>query len=330
MTSAFLFNATIAGAAVAAAFQLGLMEELDRGNEVDIASYCVQHDLHLGCTFQIARALQCFKIAVLDVETLTLRQGTAFHEINEDRGYFIWLACGYGYALQNLGRLARNENRSADMDGRSLVKRDGQLVGMAAGEYGRRHVDQFFNSVFVPRNQQIIADLGCGSAARIIEIAQQNPHVKAIGVDCDSDVIKLAARNVDASGLGGRIELVCDDVTQLRFHPKFESVTTIFSFFMGHDLWPRRRCLAVLENLRSCFPIARRMLICDTYRSDLEPSAVPPVFTLGFELLHAVMRQDIPSCAEWMSLFGESGWECVDLHPIGIPYSAIFDLKRRM
>jgi len=39
------------------------------------------------------------------------------------------------------------------------------------------------------------------------------------------------------------------------------------------------------------------------------------------------MGQYIPSVAEWMDLFDEAGWQCVARRDIGIPFSAIFDLR---
>ena len=109
--------------------------------------------------------------------------------------------------------------------------------------------------------------------------------------------------------------------------PEFSQVDVIFCFFMGHDLWPRANCLSTLRGIRSVFPRAKRFLLCDTYRSDLLPSDETPIFTLGFELTHAAMGQYIPGLSEWMDLFQEAGWTCVDRRDVGIPFSAIFDLR---
>jgi hypothetical protein len=106
-------------------------------------------------------------------------------------------------------------------------------------------------------------------------------------------------------------------------------VDVIFSFFIGHDLWPRADCLLTLARLRSAFPGARRFLLADTYRSDLPPADEAPIFTLAFETTHAVMGQYVPSLQEWDALFSESVWTCVGQRALDIPFSVIFDLRVR-
>jgi len=71
----------------------------------------------------------------------------------------------------------------------------------------------------------------------------------------------------------------------------------------------------------------KRFLLCDTYRSELSISHEIPVFTLGFEVTHAVMGQYIPSLSEWMELFAEAGWRCATRRFIDLPFSCIFDLR---
>jgi hypothetical protein len=52
-----------------------------------------------------------------------------------------------------------------------------------------------------------------------------------------------------------------------------------------------------------------------------------PIFTLGFELTHAVMGQYIPLESEWLEVFDEAGWDCANAREVGIPFSKIFDLR---
>jgi len=329
LSSSEIFNTTITGAAIAAAVDLGLMDELESSGEVSIPAFCRAHDLDIGCIVQIVRALTSCDIANLDTDTNIVQPGRSFQQVYADKGYFLWLVGGYGYALQHLAALSQNASTPADMDDRSFVKRDGRMVSAAAKQYGARYVDREFLAAIEPCKNEMIADLGCGSAARLIEIATRNPGVEGIGIDIDQNAIGLAQEMVRSAGVDDRIQVVCADIRKLEPEERFAPVTVLMSSFMGHDLWPKDRCLQVLENLQTCFPAVKRFLLCDTYRSDLIPSKQVPIFTLGFELLHAVMRQQVPTRSQWMELFAESSWECVSTRPIGIPYSVIFELRPR-
>ena len=146
-------------------------------------------------------------------------------------------------------------------------------------------------------------------------------------MEVNAGAVDLATRLVHDEGLADRISVTLADVTKLSPRPEWEDVDVLFCFFLGHDFWPRARCLETLRTLRTVFPRAGRFLLCDTYRSDLPPSQDLPTFTLGFEFTHAVMGQYIPSVAEWMDLFVEAGWTCVDRCDVDIPFSSIFDLR---
>jgi phenylpyruvate C(3)-methyltransferase len=326
LKSAGIFNATIAGVAIAAAFDLGLIEELEATGELNVPAFCGVHDLNAGCVTQIVRALTLFEVTAMDAENQIVFPGRMFQQVSDDKSYFLWLIGGYGYALQNLATLSRNSSWGSRMDDRSLVKRDGGIISTAARHYGARFVDRDFFAVLEPCEGEVIADLGCGSAARLVQIATRNPDTRGIGIDIDQNAISVARETVGSSGLDHRIHLLRADITKLNADEGFARVTTLTSFFMGHDLWPKRNCLAVLENLRFCFPAVRRFLLCDTYRAEPAFSCDVPIFTLGFELLHSVMRQEIPTRLQWMELFAESSWKCVHTRYIGIPNSAIFEL----
>lgn len=328
-SSAYIFNATIAGAAIAAALELGITDELKTVGRLNIPAFCSTHNLDTGCVLQIIRALAGFDIACLDPETQVVTAGPAFPQINADKGYFLWLVGGYGHALQNLAVLARSPSSPQSLDGRSLVKRDGRAVSLAAKYYGVNYVDREFLAALGPCEDDVIADLGCGSAARLIDIVARYPGTKGIGIDIDPSAISVAREAVKLSGFDNQIQLVCADARTLIPHAAFAPVTILTSFFMGHDLWPKARCLEVLQILRTCFPKVKRLLLCDTHRSEYFSERDIPIFTLGFELLHAVMRQEIPTRSQWMDLFAESSWECVNIRSIGIPYSVIFELNPR-
>ena len=317
-----IFNATIVSSALSAAYELGLIDRLQQQNAIDIDKFCQENTLHQSSLEATISALCCFNICRLSDSSNVVQQGPSFAEAYRYKGYFLWLIKGYGYLLQNLASIAKNENRCND-----FIKRDGKYIALAGRDYGQQFVDSYFEQLLNEFPYKYVVDLGCGSAAKLINIAQKDEAVRGIGIDINSGAVTTAQIAVETAKLQSRIKIIEGDISQLKTQPDFSEVDVIFSFFNGHDLWPRHNCLNFLKNLYLAFPNVKRFLLCDTYRSDTIPSEKIPIFTLGFEFTHGIMGQYIPSLAEWLDLFVESGWQCVEHREIGIPFSAIFDLR---
>jgi release factor glutamine methyltransferase len=57
-----------------------------------------------------------------------------------------------------------------------------------------------------------VADVGTGSGCIAIAIAHYAPNVEVVASDVAQDALDVAARNIAAHGLSGRIQLVCGDL----------------------------------------------------------------------------------------------------------------------
>ncbi|MBT9314306.1 class I SAM-dependent methyltransferase [Leptothoe spongobia] len=312
----------MASSALSAAYELGLIEALEKQQTVDIATFCQDKDLHQPSLVAIISALCCFDICHIENNQSTVKPGASFAEAYQYKGYFLWLIRGYGYLLQNLASITQNKNRHDD-----FINRDGRYIALSGRDYGQQFVDSYFEQLLSEVPYQFVADLGCGSGAKLINIVTNNPTVRGIGIDINPGAVTTARIAVDDFHLQDKVKIIEADISQLDRQSNFEEVDTVFSFFNGHDLWPYDKCSKFLTNLHTAFPNIKRFLLCDTYRSDTIPSANVPIFTLGFEFTHGIMGQYIPSLTEWLDLFAESGWQCVEHREIGIPFSTIFDLR---
>ncbi|MGB0598425.1 MAG: methyltransferase domain-containing protein [Rubripirellula sp.] len=320
--SSRIFNATVVASAISAAFDLGLFDEMRAEGKISIRRFCERNDLHCNTVRAILIALQTEKIVKFDSEKDVASTDELFQQVFFDKGYFAWLVGGYGAMLQNLSAIAKNENRKGDFSGRC-----GQRIASAGRDYGAHFVDRSFKAFLEEANYKAVADLGCGSAERLIQIGTANRNLQGIGIEVNSGAVSLARSSIAKAGLQDRIQVVAGDLRELSPSHDWEDVELVFSFFMGHDLWPRQQCLLALQNVRKMFPNAHRFLLCDTYRSQSLEKADVPIFTLGFEFTHMVMGDYVPTLNEWMELFEETEWECDACHSIGIPYSCIFDLR---
>lgn len=320
--TARIFNSAIGASAIAAAFELGLFDELDSKGSLEIESYAKAHDLHPWSVAAILHAMECCGIVHLAEDKKSATQADGFRQAFMDKGYFLWLMRGYGNLVHNLATIVRNGDTT--MDG---IGRDGRYIAMSGRDYGAHFVDPHFTEVMNEVPFTVAADLGCGSAERLIKLAKSRPDFRGVGVEVNKGAVDLARRSIEDNGLSDRLQVVHSDVKNLVYQEEFGEVEVLFCFFMGHDLWPRPNCLRAFTSIRQAFPNLKRFLFSDTYRSDHPEPQETPIFTLGFEFTHALMGQYIPSLSEWEDLFQEAGWACEGRRDISIPYSSIFDLR---
>lgn len=321
--SSLIYNGTITSGAISAAFELGLLEVLKKSEKpVLLSQFCNQQNLDYQSLKAIIYTMSCFNIVQLDKETDEITPGAHFQEIYDDQGYFYWMMGGYGGFLNRFADLSRVENRKGN-----YFSRDGAAIALSGRNYGSIHVDPFFEQIIQNLDFKKVADLGCGSAERLIQIVRRRKQIEGVGIEVNSQGAAVARRNVQDQQLQNRIEVVESDVARLEPHPAFESVELITSFFMGHDLWPRENCIAVFRNFLSVFPQVKYFVFCDTYRSNEEPKQNLPTFTLGYEVFHTLMGQHIPSLEDWYNVFSVSGWKAVAHSPVGIPFTRVFVLS---
>jgi S-adenosylmethionine-diacylgycerolhomoserine-N-methlytransferase len=58
------------------------------------------------------------------------------------------------------------------------------------------------------RPGEAVVEVGCGTARNLIRIARRYPDSKLFGLDASAEMLRTAARNVEAAGLTDRIKLV--------------------------------------------------------------------------------------------------------------------------
>ncbi len=320
--SSHLFNSTIASCSISAAFELGFLDDLAKKNErISITKYCKENHLDQGSFHTLLRSMNGFQIVSFDEQKETVEKGAQFQSIYENKGYFHWMVKGYGKMITNIAHLLDQKNR-----GENFYKRDGAAIALSGKDYGKMFVDAHVTALLDAFPFKKIADLGCGSANRLLEITKSR-NCQGIGIEIDLGGVNVARDAVAKAGRSDSVQIFQGDVSQLTPQNEFKDVDLLSSFFMGHDLWPRERCVEIFKNFRLVFPNLKYFMFCDTYRSDLASDEKAPIFTLGFEVFHALMGQYIPSLSEWNDLFSEAGWKKVKEVATDIPFTHIFFLE---
>ncbi|PRH77466.1 SAM-dependent methyltransferase [Streptomyces solincola] len=318
---ASIYNSAVAAYAIAAAWEIGALDELHRARTLDTADFARRAGLDPQSTTGLFRAMAAVGLVRRDdavVHTLD-----AFDEMYRNKSFFHWLSRGSAELFQQIPAVLRTENRTGD-----YYRRD-----PAAIAYACREIDQVtYAPTFWAAMGRVdfpftrVADLGCGSGARLMQVLDRYPGTTGVGVDIAQPSIEVARKEAHEAGFAGRAEFVQGDVLRLEPRPEYADVELLTCFMMGHDFWPRENCVATLRRLREVFPAARRLLIGDATRTAL-PDTELPVFTLGFELGHDLMGTFLPTVEDWEPVFAEGGWELVRTNRIALTVGeVIFEL----
>lgn len=321
-TSPLLFNASIASFSISSLFEIGFFDELSQTpSGVALGPFCEKKGLDRDRLMSLIFSTKCFEVLSYDDQTDVVKGDEQFDDVFANKGYFHWMLKGYGDFLTNM-----TPHLEKDKHEDLMALRDGGAIARSGKDYGKMYVDALVEDLLSSIEFEKIADLGCGSANRIIEIVKQK-GCRALGVEINTKGVGVARENVLKADLGEQIDIHQGDVSNLVQVPEFEDVDLISSFFMGHDLWPKERCVEIFKRFKEVFPKLEYFLFCDTFRSGEEARKDIPTFTLGFEVFHQLMGQYIPTREEWHELFGESGWTCEKEIATGIPYTNIFLLR---
>ncbi len=308
-SAADIFNSAVAATAIGAAWELGALAELDTRRTLDVEEFAARNDLDFTATTAMFTALA--SVGVVERASGTITPGPGFAEVYRAKPMFYWLCQGSWSLFARMPALLRNENRSGD-----FYERDARAISFASREANRVFFDPLFwralNSGDTAGGPFSVAvDLGSGSGERLIRIAERYPGVRGIGLDIAEASVGMAEEEAGRRGLADRIGFRTVDVRALEPEPEFAEVDLLLCFMMGHDLWPRDNCVAALRRLREAFPNVRRFLLGDTVRTTNVPDDKIPVFTLGFEVGHALMGVYLPTVDEWLKVFADGGWRCV-------------------
>ncbi|MFY1671023.1 class I SAM-dependent methyltransferase [Plantactinospora sp. WMMB334] len=315
------FNGAVAAAALSAAWDIGLLDELAERDTVDVPEFTARTGTRPEPVRRILAALSSRRI-VVDAGPNLAQRGPGFEQAFRTRGFFYWLTRGCGELFTDLTDLV-----TADAD--RQMRRDSRAISVACRSIARNFFDPPLRDLLDGLDFTTVADLGCGSGDRIIMLAGQRPDLRAIGVDIAQGALAVAREAVQAANLEARITLTRDDVLSMSPRPEYADVDLVTCFLMGHDFWPRDNCVKTLQQLRETFPNLRSLVLGDTCRSVGVEGPDLPMFTLGFETVHAVMDQYLPTLDEWYSVIEDSGWRLADERLIDLPaFSFIFRLTQ--
>ncbi|MFC0006884.1 methyltransferase domain-containing protein [Micromonospora siamensis] len=321
--AAQIYNSAVASWAIAAAWELGALEELREHGKLDSSAFAAANDLDAASTYGMLRAMVA--VGVLDRDGTVFAPAASFDEIYRTKSFFHWLSRGCSDLFTDMPAVLKNANRTGD-----FYNRDAAAISYACRDINAKCFDPAFWAAMEGLNGSfsVVADLGCGSGERLMQIAQRYPGVRCVGLDIAPAAIAAAESDRDKAGLTDRITFHQADVRAVDSLPELTEVDLLTCFMMGHDFWPRENCVATLRQLRERFPNVKKFLLGDATRTVGIPDSETPVFTLGFEVGHDMMGVYMPTMDEWDGVFAEAGWHLTKKHLIdALTASVVFELE---
>ncbi|WP_040407314.1 class I SAM-dependent methyltransferase [Amycolatopsis nigrescens] len=320
--AAFIYNSAVAAWAICAAWEVGALEELNTSRKLDSDEFALRHGLDRLSTLGMFRALA--SVEVVRRHDTTVIVTDLFDEVYRNKSFFHWLSRGSAELFRQMPSVLAEENRVGD-----YYRRDAAAIAFACREISAVCYDPTFWAAMdrIGTGFEVVADLGCGSGGRVMDVLRRYPGTRGIGVDIAEPSLLVARQEAADAGLAGRTEFLRADVLDLQPRPEYAEVEVLTCFMMGHDFWPKENCVATLRRLRELFPAVRRFLLGDATRTVGIPDTELPVFTLGFELGHDLMGTFMPTLEDWHSVFDQSGWDLLRTNRIEMAVGeVIFEL----
>lgn len=106
----------------------------------------------------------------------------------------------------------------------SLCDQDGTVIARASRVI-QPLVEQVIEAELDPAEPVRLLEIGCGSGIYVRCAAELNPHLSALAIDLQPDVVELAARNFREWKLGDRVEVRQGDLRSIDLEPAFDLVT---------------------------------------------------------------------------------------------------------
>jgi hypothetical protein len=320
--TADVFNSAMAAWAIAAAWEIGALDELREHGKLETEDFAQRNDLHLPSTTGMFTALSA--VQAVEREGSVVLPGPLFDEVYRTKSLFHWLSRGSSELFTQWPSVMRNANRTGE-----FYRRDAAAISFACRDINTNCFDPAFWTAMngLDFSFTVAADLGCGSGERLMQILSRYPGTRGLGIDIAPAAIEVAKADAATAGLADRLAFSLGDARSLEPNPQFHDVELLTCFMMGHDFWPREDCIASLRRIRELFPNVRRFLLGDATRTAGIPDHQLPVFTLGFEVGHDMMGVYMPTITEWDSVFEQGGWQCLKTHPVdGLTASVVFEL----
>jgi SAM-dependent methyltransferase/N-acyl-L-homoserine lactone synthetase len=306
-----LFNHALAARVVHSLHEIGLLRWAEANPRIDPAAAASTLGVEPEVLAQLLRFLS--RLGLVRTEGLDYSfDKEVLESLQREMGFLQWLLGAYGPVLDGLTSLLRGRARYG-----AEVRRNDAIVAAASTTISREFTDTDLFEQLRMQGVESIADIGCGSALRLVEICRRFPYVRGTGVDLSADCCAVARANVAEAGLSDRIQIIQASASEwLNGLRSREGATPdlVMCCAMFHDLAGKPGAAeSFLRETKEALGPGRYLLIQDQNRlPDDEPEGRES-WCVGFELIHHLMGQRLFTRREYENLFEGAGWKVTRL-----------------
>jgi len=233
------------------------------------------------------------------------------------RGWFELMVGGYGNIFLQLGTALRRSPRSRHP---KILHRNGRYVGRGScnmSKYGAfRLINELIERSSNNVREIVIADLGCGDAAGLVDFCSRRPDSFGVAVEPDKAAFLAAKALIRSQQLSHRISTVncsCADFLRKRFVHDPPS-HLVLSFVLHEILGTRgeKGVTGFLSAIRRRFPRCAIVVVevDESFtKEQLRDSQIGLGYYNAYLLLHTFTGQQLMPASFWMTLFERCGYD---------------------
>lgn len=245
----------------------------------------------------------------------------------DNRAFAVWMIGGYGAYIRKTIMHSQND------DAEAYKSINGEYVAIGSQMANRSFMNEVFLELLDEYSPKCLVDLGCGGGARIVTSCMNDDECFAYGIDINKDAVNMANASVRSHNLCDRMEILHGDalVKGSELGNRIDRpIDVVMSFMSMHDIFniygPREGARRIISN----FNRPAYIWVADTVKSEDDSVQPLPIFTNGFELVHAFQKIDLFTQDTYIDAFENAGAELVQQRYLNVPntYAMIFKTGR--
>lgn len=308
--------------ALFALLNLGVLDEFERNGAVDAEAFAKRGDLDLNALTATLNAL--YRVGMLD------RKGASYSlsEKGETTIFVLrgWIELGYGYdeIFVNLEDIIRKKR----VYNENIVRRP-DYIATGSGTMEALLFFPIATDILNQGNYKHVMDLGCGDGTFLRGLAEENPHLRATGIDLSPVAAEDGNQKAAKQGISDRVRLHALDISKItKLSDDIEGVEATTVFFVLHELLytSEQRVIDFLTDYRRLFPNAP-LIVFEAIRPSDEAMRSKPGAAIYYHYFHDLSHQRPTNRNHWRELFTKGGFTHIEERYLQYAAASVFTLR---
>jgi len=308
--------------ALFALLNLGFLDELVNHGSANPNDFAKSHDLDPELLKSTCMAM--YRVGFFDRSgesfSFSKKGSTAFDVL---RG---WLELGYGYdeIFVNLEDMIRRKR----VYNQNIVRRP-DFIATGSGTMEALLFFPIATDILKQGNYSHVMDLGCGDGTFLRGLSQNDPGIKATGIDLSPVAVADGNQKAAQQGLADRVRLFALDISKItEVSDDIKGVQATTVFFVLHELLysGEDRVIAFLKDYRRLFPTAP-LIVFEAIRPSDEAMRRKPGAAIYYHYFHDLSHQRPTNREHWRELFAKGGFTNIEERYLQYAAASVFTLR---